>query len=209
MTVLSLTHPFNARYAVKYHVFAIILALCRSINLTNPIRQLYTSVYSAYSCLIGLVKLIGGHSAMNLAKALIVSKKTILIIAHLCSETAVFSVLLYSLLHYCKHYSTEIAVERKQSLANLFHWYEWMNQTAGNNACWPNQTSNHRVACLVALSAVRISYWCGLALMYSILLLWIVENFKYIYTVTVFCTRKIPFHSFVSLDPSMQSMISK
>jgi hypothetical protein len=60
---------------VKYHVFAIILALCQSIQSTNPIRQLYTSVYSAYSCLIGSVGLIGGHSAMNLAKSLNVSEK--------------------------------------------------------------------------------------------------------------------------------------
>jgi hypothetical protein len=34
--------------------------------------------------------LIGRLSAMNLAKSLNVSKKTIVIIAHLCSETAVF-----------------------------------------------------------------------------------------------------------------------
>jgi hypothetical protein len=60
---------------VKYHVSAIILALCRSIQSTDPIRQLYTSVYFAYSCLIGSVDLIGGHSAMNLAKSLIVSGK--------------------------------------------------------------------------------------------------------------------------------------
>jgi hypothetical protein len=59
---------------VEYHVFAIILALCRSVQSTNPIRQLYTSGYSAYSCLIGLVDLIGGHSAMNLAKSLILSE---------------------------------------------------------------------------------------------------------------------------------------
>jgi hypothetical protein len=74
-TVLSLTQPFNARYAVEYLFFARILALCQPINLTNPIRQLYTSVYSAYSCLIGLVVLIGRLSAMNLAKSLIVSEK--------------------------------------------------------------------------------------------------------------------------------------
>jgi hypothetical protein len=75
-TVWSLSQPSNARYAVEYHVFAIILALCRSIQSTNPIRQLYTSGYSAYSCLIGLVDLIGGHSALNLAKSPIVSKKS-------------------------------------------------------------------------------------------------------------------------------------
>jgi hypothetical protein len=36
-TVLSLSHAFNARYAVKYPFFAPILALCRPINFTNPI----------------------------------------------------------------------------------------------------------------------------------------------------------------------------
>jgi hypothetical protein len=89
-TVSDWFKAFNARYAVEYLFFARILALCRPINVTNPIRQLYTSLYSAYSCLIGLVKLIGGHSAMNLAKSLIGSKKTIVFIAHLCSEMAVF-----------------------------------------------------------------------------------------------------------------------
>jgi hypothetical protein len=58
-TVLSLTQPYNTGYRVKYRVFALILALCRPINVTNPIRQLYSSDYSAYSCLIGLVILIG------------------------------------------------------------------------------------------------------------------------------------------------------
>jgi hypothetical protein len=60
---------------VKYYVFVQILALCRKVNLTNPIRQLYTSSYSVYSCLIGLVVLTGWTSAMNLAKSLIVSEK--------------------------------------------------------------------------------------------------------------------------------------
>jgi hypothetical protein len=60
---------------VKYYVFAQILALCRPINLPNPIRQLYSSGYYAYSCLIGLVVLTGRLSAMNLAKSLIVSEK--------------------------------------------------------------------------------------------------------------------------------------
>jgi hypothetical protein len=62
---------------VKYHGFDQILALCRPINFTNPIRQLYSLGYSAYSCLIGSVELIGRLSAaMNLAKSLIVSKKS-------------------------------------------------------------------------------------------------------------------------------------
>jgi hypothetical protein len=74
-TVLDCFKAYNTRYAVKYTVFARILVLYRPINLTNPIRQLYTSGYSVYSCLIGIVDLMGGHSAMNLAKSLIVSKK--------------------------------------------------------------------------------------------------------------------------------------
>jgi hypothetical protein len=89
-TLLSLTQAYNTGDRAKYPVFAIILALCRSIQSTNKIRQLYTLGYSAYSCLIGLVDLIGGHSAMNLAKSLIVSNKTISVTAHLCSETEVF-----------------------------------------------------------------------------------------------------------------------
>jgi hypothetical protein len=76
---------------VKYYVFAQILALCRPSNLPNPIRQLFTSGYSAYSCLIGLVVLIGRLSAMNLAKSPIGQQKTIVIIAHPCSETEFFA----------------------------------------------------------------------------------------------------------------------
>jgi hypothetical protein len=74
-TVLDCFKAYNTRYAVKYTVFAQILALCRPINLTNPIRQLSSLGYSAYSCLIGLVVLIGRQSAMNLAKSLIISNK--------------------------------------------------------------------------------------------------------------------------------------
>jgi hypothetical protein len=36
-TVLSLSHAFNARYAVKHPFSAPILALCRPINFTNPL----------------------------------------------------------------------------------------------------------------------------------------------------------------------------
>jgi hypothetical protein len=50
---------------------------------------------------------------MNLAKSLIGQKKTIVITTHLCSETAVFTVLLYCLLDYCKHFTAETAVELK------------------------------------------------------------------------------------------------
>jgi hypothetical protein len=49
---VCLSRPYNTGYRVKYPVFARILALCRPINLTYPIRQLYISGYSAYSCLI-------------------------------------------------------------------------------------------------------------------------------------------------------------
>jgi hypothetical protein len=35
-TVFPLTRPYNKRYAVKYHVFALILALCRARIITNP-----------------------------------------------------------------------------------------------------------------------------------------------------------------------------
>jgi hypothetical protein len=62
---------------VKYYVFAKILALCRARIITNnPIRQLYSLSYCACSCLIGLADLTARLSAMNLAKALIVSEKT-------------------------------------------------------------------------------------------------------------------------------------
>jgi hypothetical protein len=35
-TVFALMHPFNARYAVEFHVFALILAVCRARIITNP-----------------------------------------------------------------------------------------------------------------------------------------------------------------------------
>jgi hypothetical protein len=131
-------------------------------------------------------------------------EKIILFIAHLCSETADFCVLLYCLLRYfkvnCTNYSWNKAIDTTCS-----HWYEWMNRTSGNNACCTNRTPNHRVTCLVALLAVRISYWCGLASMYSVLLLLFWENFMYLY-----CLRNNPvlykkdtFHSTPSLDPSL------
>jgi hypothetical protein len=87
-------HPYNRRDIVECHLFAQILAICRAINSTNPIRQVYTTTFIRITrveghCLIGLVDLIAQLSAMILAKSLIVSKKkkTNLIIAHLCSET--------------------------------------------------------------------------------------------------------------------------
>jgi hypothetical protein len=41
---------FNTRYAVKYYVFAQILALCRARIITNPIRQIQSDNFIA--CLI-------------------------------------------------------------------------------------------------------------------------------------------------------------
>jgi hypothetical protein len=75
---------------VKYQFFARILALCRGRIITNPIRQLYSLSYCAYSCLIGLVIIWSRLRAMNLAKPLIGSKIAFSIITHLCSEMAVF-----------------------------------------------------------------------------------------------------------------------
>jgi hypothetical protein len=60
---------------VKHPVFAIILALCQARIITNPIRQLYSLAYCAYSCLIGLVIIWTRLRAMNLAKSLIVPEK--------------------------------------------------------------------------------------------------------------------------------------
>jgi hypothetical protein len=76
---------------------------------------------------------------------------------------------------------------------------EWIKLQA-NNACCSIRTLNHRVTCLVALLAVKISSWCGLASMYSLLLLWLGANLKYLYCYG-FCTQKIPFH------PSFHSIL--
>jgi hypothetical protein len=68
---------------VEYPFFAQILALCRARIITNPIKQLYSLSGCVYSCLIGLVTIWSRLSAMYRIK-------TIVITAHLCSETAVF-----------------------------------------------------------------------------------------------------------------------
>jgi hypothetical protein len=80
---------FNASYRVKYPFFAPILAVFRAQAITNPIRQWSSSCYSAYHWLIGLLIARARHTAKIGAKSLIGQKKTILITAHLCSETAV------------------------------------------------------------------------------------------------------------------------
>jgi hypothetical protein len=71
--------------------------------------------------MVGIVIPRARHTAKIRAKSLIGQKKTTVILSQLCSETAVFTVLLYCLLDYCKHFNAQIAVERKQSLANLLH----------------------------------------------------------------------------------------
>jgi hypothetical protein len=60
---------------VKYHVFALILALCRAQIITDQIRQWSSSCYSAYHYLIGLVIIWAQHAAKIRAKSLIVSGK--------------------------------------------------------------------------------------------------------------------------------------
>jgi hypothetical protein len=71
-TVLSLSQPFNTGYHVEYPFFAQFLAIA-----PKPI--------------VGIVIIRARHSAKIRAKSLIVSEKTIVITAHLCSETAVFA----------------------------------------------------------------------------------------------------------------------
>jgi hypothetical protein len=81
---------FNARFAVKHPFFAPILAVCQARAFTNPIRQWSSSCYFAYHWLIGLLIARAWHTAKIGAKSLIGQKKTFSIIAHLCSEMAVF-----------------------------------------------------------------------------------------------------------------------
>jgi hypothetical protein len=87
---------------------------------------------------------------MNLAKSLIVSTKTILITAHLCSETAVFTVLLYCLLDYCKHFTAEIAVELKA--ITCLH-ANGMNESNCNQECLLSESNteppNNMPCCLI------------------------------------------------------------
>jgi hypothetical protein len=88
----------------------------------------------------------------------------------------------------------------------------WMNWIATNNAFCPNRTLNHRVTCLVALLAARISYWCGLASMYWMLLLLTCANFKYLF-ILLRCFVHKRYHFTRSFTRSFyiieKSMISK
>jgi hypothetical protein len=154
---------------VKYYVFVRILALCRAqVKITIPTIHMGVIECKLPMCMVEIVITPARHSAKIRAKSLIVLKNW-------CNHRAPmqwngsFTVLLYCLLVHCKHLTTWIAVERKQSLAHLL--LVWMNRTAVNNACSPNRITDHRVTYLVALLAVRTSHWCGLASMYSMLLL--------------------------------------
>jgi hypothetical protein len=80
---------------VKYPIFARFLALCRVRSITIPTIGLGSLHSIAPKPIVGIVFPRARRSAKIRAKSLIVSNKTNVITAHLCSETAVFSVLLY------------------------------------------------------------------------------------------------------------------
>jgi hypothetical protein len=90
LTVLSLSQPFNARYAVEYPLFAWFLALCRARIITIPTIRLGSLHTKLPKCKVRIVFIRARHCAKIRAKSLIVLEKTIVIIAHLCSEMAVF-----------------------------------------------------------------------------------------------------------------------
>jgi hypothetical protein len=142
------------------------------------------------------------HTAKIRAKSLIGQKKTVVILAHLCSETAVFSVLLYCLHAYCKLFTGNCSWKQAITRSLL----DRLNESNRNqyNACCPNRTLNHRVTCLCALLAGRISYWCGLASMYSMLLLLFFANLKYLY-----CYGVLYIKDTISLHPFTPSFYFK
>jgi hypothetical protein len=87
-TVLSLSRPYNTGFCVKYPVFARILALCRAQIITNSTIHMGSLHTITPICMVGIVIIRARHSAKIRAKSLIVLEKTIVITAHLCSETA-------------------------------------------------------------------------------------------------------------------------
>jgi hypothetical protein len=74
---------------VKYHVFARILAVCRARAITNPTIHSASFECNEAEWMVGIVLAGARHTAKIRAKSLIGQKKTIVIIAHLCSEMAV------------------------------------------------------------------------------------------------------------------------
>jgi hypothetical protein len=91
-SVLSLSQPFNARYAVEYLFFARILALCRAQVITIPTIRMGSLHSITPMRIVGIVITRAQHTAKIRAISLIVSEKNYFasIIAHLCSEMAVF-----------------------------------------------------------------------------------------------------------------------
>jgi hypothetical protein len=89
-TVLSLPRPFNTGYRVKYHIFARILAVCRARAITNPTMHSASFYCNEAEWIVGIVIARAQHTARIRAKSLNVSEKTIIITAHICSETTVF-----------------------------------------------------------------------------------------------------------------------
>jgi hypothetical protein len=75
---------------VKYPFFAQFLALCRARGITIPTIGLGSLHYIAPKPIVQIVIIRARHSAKIREKSQIVSEKTIPIIAHLCSEIAVF-----------------------------------------------------------------------------------------------------------------------
>jgi hypothetical protein len=87
----SLSGLFNTGYREKCPFFARILARCRARGITIPTIGLGSLHSIAPKPIVGIVVPRARHSAKIRAKSLIVSeKKPIQIIAHLCSEMAVF-----------------------------------------------------------------------------------------------------------------------
>jgi hypothetical protein len=74
----------------KVPFFARILAVCRARQITFPTVQLSSLDLLLDDCMVGIVFPRARHRAKIRAKSLTGPKKTISIIAHLCSEMAVF-----------------------------------------------------------------------------------------------------------------------
>jgi hypothetical protein len=89
-TILSLTQPFNARYAVEYLFFARILALCRARGITIPTIRLGVIECKLPKRIVGIVIPRARHSAKLEQNHSSYRKKAFPTIAHLCSKMAVF-----------------------------------------------------------------------------------------------------------------------
>jgi hypothetical protein len=74
-TVLSLSQPFDARYAVEYPLFALFSALCRARIITIPTIRLGSLHTKLPKCKVRIVFIRARHSAKIWAKSLIVSEE--------------------------------------------------------------------------------------------------------------------------------------